>query len=211
MSSPQAAQQIANLLLQAGVPSGHALDVAQRLLAMSNSGPVPAQGSRIIDSTAANNAEFFNQHRTEEQPARDGVDGRAGKDGLPGYGGRGIDGKDGIPGVPGASGQVDYDRIRQMIAQMLQEALDRFLQRLLNSVLSCTWFARKYRDCIVSQPGGGGVKSSCPKCCKDYGMGIQKDTDVCETLRKHAWMLQKIRERLDKVEKDLANTTDCEA
>lgn len=211
MSSPQAAQQIANLLVQAGVPSGHALDVAQRLLTMANSGPVAAQGEKTIDSTAANNSEFFNKYKTDEQNAKDGRDGKAGKDGLPGYGGRGVDGRDGIPGVPGRDGEVNWDNIRDMIAQMIREALAVFLAHLLNTVLSCTWFTRKYRDCITTQPGGGGVGGGCPKCCKDWGNGIQPGKDVCEVLSQHASMLQKIRRRLDAIEKDLKNTTDCEA
>lgn len=210
MSSRQAAQQIASLLTQAGVPAGHSLDVAQRLLSMANAGPMQAQGSRSIDANSANNAEFYNRHKADEQASRDSAAGKAGKDGLPGYGGRGVDGRDGIPGVPGVQGEINWDNIRDMIAQMIQEALSAFLTNLLTNVLNCTWFRRKLRDCVESAPGNGGTSAGCsPKCCK--GEGAMSGMSICSILNKHATTLGQHERRLKKIEKDLAETTDCEA
>ena len=211
MSSNQAAQQVANLLIQAGAPPGHALDVAQRLLSMANNGPAASQGPRSITGFQANSSQFFNKYKTDEQNAKDGVDGKAGKDGLPGYGGRGVDGKDGIPGAPGAPGEVNWDNIRSMIASMIQEALSAFLTNLLTNVLTCRWFLKKFEDCVKWSPGGGESTGGCPKCCKDHGMGMVKGRDVCEVLKLHASQFAKILGRLTKIEKDLADTTDCEA
>ena len=210
MSSNQAAQQIANLLMQAGVPAGHSLDVAQRLLSMSNSGPAAARGSREITSSQANNSAFFNRYKSDEQTAKDGVDGKAGKDGLPGYGGRGVDGKDGIPGAPGAPGEINWDNIRQMIASMIAEALQGFLTNLLTNVLTCRWFLKKFEDCVKWNPGGGG-KSDCPKCCNDPAIGIMKNVNICQKLWQFSQEFARIKGRLTKIEKDLADTTDCEA
>lgn len=177
---------------------------------MSNAGPTAAQGPRSIDATAANNSEFFNRHKADEATAKDGVDGAAGKDGLPGYGGRGIDGRDGIPGAPGRDGEVNMDNIRSMIAAMIQEALAGFLANLLNSVLSCTWFTKKYRDCISTQPGGGGG-GDCPKCCTRASLNDYSGKDICSILYQHRNWIKRLETRINTIEKDLKNSTDCEA
>ena len=210
MSSRQAAQQVANLLVQAGIPSGHALDVAQRLLTMGNAGPTATQGPRAVDSTSANNSEFFNRHKTDEAKARDGEAGTAGKDGLSGYGGSGIDGRDGIPGVPGRDGEVNWDNIQAMIGAMIQESLSGFLASLLNSVLSCTWFTRKYKDCVSTQPGGGGG-GGCPTCCSRSELHDYANKDICSILFQHRNWIKRLETRINTIEKDLKNTTDCEA
>lgn len=209
MSSNQAAQQIANLLMQAGVPAGHSLDVAQRLLSMSNNGPAASRGSRTITSSQANNPTFFNRYKADEQATRDGVDGKAGKDGLPGYGGSGVDGRDGIPGAPGNPGEINWDNIRQMMAEMIAEALGLFLTNLLQNVLTCRWFIKKFDDCIRLVPGGG--VSDCPKCCNRDSLNDYKGKDICSLLRDHFLEIQKIKRRLDAIEKDLEDATDCEA
>jgi hypothetical protein len=213
VSSNQAAQQIANLLVQAGTPPGHALDVAQRLLTMSNNGPAANRGPKTVTSSQANNPQFFNRFKTDEQNARDGEAGTAGKDGLPGYGGTGVDGRDGIPGAPGNPGEVNWDNIRDMIASMIQEALSGFLANLLNTVLSCTWFTKKFRDCIDAQPGGGGGLG-CPKCCNRSSLKELSGQDICSILlawRPEIVKVKDLEKRIKAIEKDLNNTTDCEA
>lgn len=209
MIANQAAQQIANLLVQAGVPSPHSMDVAQRLLAMSNAAPAAAPGSRSFDSQSANNSDFYNRFKSDEERAKDGAAGKAGKDGLPGYGGSGVDGRDGMPGIPGEPGTIDWDSIRALIAAMIAEALSAFLANLLNNVLTCRWFKKKFQDCLDVGPGGNDL-SSCPKCCKQHGP-ILKGTDVCWQLMMHAYSLRDLKKRVTKIEQDLKNTTDCEA
>lgn len=210
MIANQAAQQVANLLVQAGVPSPHALDVAQRLLSMANESPAPAQGARSFDATSANNAEFFNKYKRDEENAKDGATGKAGKDGLPGYGGRGVDGRDGMPGIPGEPGTIDWDSIRDLIASMIAEALSAFLTHLLTNVLTCRWFRQKFRECMDSWPSGGQPASAgcSPVCCKgEQYLGGQS---ICSILRRHRITLNKHDRRLNKIERELRNTTDCE-
>jgi hypothetical protein len=184
--------------------------VAQRLLTMSNNGPAASRGSRSVSSSQANNPEFFNQYKADEQAAKDGTDGKAGKDGLPGYGGRGVAGRDGIPGAPGDPGEIDWDNIRLMIAAMIQEALATFLTHLLNNILNCRWFLKKFEDCVKWSPGGGSVVD-CPKCCNDPAIGTMKNVNICQKLWQFSQEFGRIKGRLTKIEKDLADTTDCEA
>jgi hypothetical protein len=212
MSSNVSAQQIAGLFTQAGIPAGHSLDIAQRLLSMSNNPTPTSQGPRSYDSTTANNPDFFNATKAKEANAKDGATGKAGKDGLPGYNGTGTAGKDGMPGIPGTPGDIDWDSIKDLIDSMvssaIQAALASFETRMLER-LNCSWFRKKVDDCIRLVTGGdlGG----CPKCCKDYGMGLIKGRDICEVLKLQAAEMAKMKRRLDAIEKDLKNTTDCEA
>ena len=106
---------------------------------------------------------------------------------------------------------MNWDNIQAMIASMIQESLAGFLAILLNSVLSCAWFTRKWRDCIDTVPRGGGGGGGCPKCCNDPAIGIMKNKDVCQVLWQQRNELEKIKKRLDVIEKDLKNTTDCES
>lgn len=208
MIANQAAQQVANLLLQAGVPSAHAMDVAQRLLSMAQSSPPPDPGVRSFNPTSANTVEFFNQYKQDEERAKDGAAGKAGKDGLPGYGGRGVDGRDGMPGVPGQPGMIDWETIRNLIAAMIQEALAAFLVHLLTNVLTCRWFRQKFRDCMDSWPRVSWV-SPCPTCCKKHGR-IPAGTDVCRQLSIHEARTTNHARRIAKIEKELKNTISCE-
>jgi len=212
MSNNVSAQQIAGLLTQAGVPAGHSADIAQRLLTMANS-PVPgSQGARSFNQTSANNAAFYNAHKAKEANARDGAAGRAGKDGLPGYGGTGTTGRDGMPGIPGTPGTIDWDSIKDLIDSMTSSAIEgayaAFETRIMER-LNCSWFQKKVNDCIRWATGGGSF-GGCPKCCNDPAVGIMKNKDVCQVLWQQQNELVRIKKRLDAIEKDLANTTNCE-
>lgn len=215
MTNNVAAQQIAGLLTQAGIPAPHSLDVAQRLLSMANTGSAGAanQGVRSYDSTSANNSTFQNRYRSRDSNGKDGAAGRAGKDGLPGYGQRGVDGKDGMQGIPGTPGTIDWDAIKslidEMIAAAISEALAAFETRLLTQVLNCNWFRKKASECL--DVPGGGPAGGCPKCCSDDRLMVYKNKDICSILYQHFIQIQQIKKRLDAIEKDLKNTTTCEA
>jgi len=215
MSNNVSAQQIAGLFTQAGIPAGHSLDIAQRLLSMSNTPAPTSQGPRSYDSTTANNPNFFNANKAKEANSRDGAAGRAGKDGLPGYNGIGTDGKDGIPGIPGTPGDIDWDSIKDLIESMISSAIEAafasFEVRILER-LNCSWFRKKMDDCIRLVTGGD--PGGCPKCCNRESLKELKGQDICSILlewRPDIVKIKDLEKRIKAIEKDLSNTTDCES
>jgi hypothetical protein len=191
----RAAQQIASLLSQAGVPAAHSIEIAQRLILVASSasseprtyGPDDDRGSVPVQ----------NRFRPPESPRRSAV-GSAGKDGLAGVDGiaglDGINGMDGSDGRDGADGQVDYDRINQMI------------QNAINNLLY------------------GGVYRGKKDCCKDLedikkrlkaleDKKNQKEecmgNSLCNVLKQQAAELRKLRRKIEEIEKKLKNTVEC--
>jgi exonuclease VII small subunit len=205
MSGLRAAQQIGNLLSQSGVPSGVALDIAQRLLTVSGYGQ-----SRMIDGNSfdANSSTFRNQYKPPEQPdiptlgnraAQDGVS-KDGQNGLNGYGWNGWNGQSGVNGKDGQDGKdgvVDYKRIQDMI----------------NGTLAGYF--------------GGGGGCGCKKefddlkrrmqALEDRMDGLERDVKALDdklksyirglkTLRR---MLDDLEKRVSKIEKRLKETVEC--
>jgi hypothetical protein len=203
MSGLRAAQQIGNLLSQSGVPSGVALDIAQRLLTVSGYGQ-----SRMIDGNSfdANSSTFRNQYKPPEQPDIPTLGGRAsqdgvskdGQNGLNGYGWNGWNGQNGVngkDGKDGSDGVVDYNRIQEMINRTLG--------------------------------GGGGGGCGCKrelddlyrrmKALEDRMDGLERDVrDLNDKLNSYIRGLRTLRRMLDdlakrvsKIERRLKETVEC--
>lgn len=132
--SNRAAQQVAGLLVQGGLPSGHAADVAQRLLSSFNSSSVGGLsssrqwGREEFISTGSALRSAFNP---PEQPAYPSPSETAGKDGLPGANGWGFAGAAGADGANGENGLNGQDGYIEQILTVIGGGGGGFDQRLL--------------------------------------------------------------------------------
>jgi hypothetical protein len=119
----QAAQQIAAILCQnAGLPSGMAAEVAQRLISKSSGSGTASRTSKERLVTQDNiTTNFRNKFRPSEQrpfPSQSATDGKDGTDGAGGAAGSdGAAGAAGAAGAPGAPGGLSVDDILRIIRE----------------------------------------------------------------------------------------------
>lgn len=194
--------QIGTYLTQSGVPAGQAQDIVSRLRGAIENAISDAKGgtntseTREITREQANNDDFYNSFKPPEERPKDGNDGRDGFIGggfLPGQ-----DGKDGE--TPDLSWIEDY--IRGLIPKIDG------LPIILPVEPECNQFSRAFRNCgcdnlrIMYKACGLEPKKQTLEC---PGLG----GSICEILKAQARMLKKIRERLDKIEKQLEDAVEC--
>lgn len=226
MNREKAIVQIGDLMQQAGIPANHAADIVRRLRSAFAIG-AGGTGPRVLTSSDAKNSNFFNEFKTDEQPAQPNLAERAGKDGLPGAAGWGAQGPGGAGGPPGTSGVPGFNPEEPDIANLLS-IIQAMLSAMIGGItinldrVNCRDFKSKFNNCITADdiPGGGGGG---PAVCTQLG-GL----DPCRILRKHAnqlgdcsWAGQnppsicRLLERLDKrirvIESQLDpnNTVEC--
>ena len=209
MSWQRALNEVQGLLTQGGVPTNHAQDIVARFTsAMSDYYDFrQAQGnSKEVNSDSANTAAFKNAFRSaEENPG--GRQGKRGKDGQGAYAWAvGADGKDGEQGESGqdGSGQDGQDGGFGFGGGGLSIDIGR---------VPCDALKKKLKDCGIKTGGGCEGCDKCnPKCCPGYGgTGMLNGQSLCAVVDSQARMLKEIRERLDKIEKQLEDTVDCPA
>lgn len=191
--------QIGSFLTQAGVPAGQSQDIVIRLkaafeavaAAANRPGGAGGDEQREITGKLPGDAEALQPFQPPEVTGR----GSGGGGGIIGGIGffPGEDGEDGAPGESGGGGG-GYPIGNLPIILPVEPECNQFRRAFRNC--GCDSLVTMYRACGLEKKLPG---LSCP------GLGMS----ICETLKAHARMLKKIRERLDKIEKMLKDTVDC--
>jgi len=144
--SNRAAQQVAALLVQGGLPSGHAADVAQRLVSAGAGGST----SRLSNARTWGREEFIsagptlrNAFNPPETPDAPSAAGTAGADGLPGANGWGWGGPAGADGAVGENGLNGQDGFIEQIITVIGGGGGGFDQRLLTPLWDAIFELRR--------------------------------------------------------------------
>ena len=207
MSWQKALNEVQGLLTQGGVPANHAQDIVARFsFALSEYYNYrQSQGNNSdLNADSSNTADFRNAFRSaEENPGGRqgktgkegkgayawavGADGKDGEQGDAGQGGSGQDGQDGGFGFGGGGLSIDIGGV------------------------PCDALKKKLKDCGIKTGGGCEGCDKCnPKCCPGYGgTGMLNGQSLCAVVDSQARMLKEIRERLDKIEKQLEDAVEC--